>query len=264
MRRDNKGTGRATGSGSALTMGLALALLAGCASTPSGRAAADVALPDRGTLEAAALQALRGEDAARVRLAAEQWLAQDMRSPRAHLLLGAAHQLQDDPSLVDVAGSGFEAATRLGDAGPWPHYLAGVNLLRQQRPAAAADAFARAVMADPSAGWAHEGLATAAYLTGDLGLAIAAAERARDLGAFRCRGGRHRGRPLRVDQGTRGHCGLAVALIVRPARRPRPHWCRRSRSCSTSPCPASNLGFRARSGSLHNADPASRCSPSRR
>lgn len=181
MRRDNKGTGRATGSGSALAMGLALALLAGCASTPSGRAAADVALPDRGTLEAAALQALRGEDAARVRLAAEQWLAQDMRSPRAHLLLGAAHQLQDDPSLVDVAGSGFEAATRLGDAGPWPHYLAGVNLLRQQRPAAAADAFARAVMADPSAGWAHEGLATAAYLTGDLGLAIAAAERARDL-----------------------------------------------------------------------------------
>lgn len=182
MRSNDMGTARPTGSASTFALGLALALLAGgCASVPAGRQAAEAPLPDRASLESSALQALRGQDAARVRVMAEQWLAQDMRSPRAHLLLGAAHQLQGDPSQVDVAGSGFEAATRLGDSGPWPHYLAGVNLLRQQRPAAATDAFARAVLADPSAGWAHEGLATAAYLTGDLGLAMTAAERAREL-----------------------------------------------------------------------------------
>ena len=165
-------------------MSLLLALgvaMAGCATLPRSAAEAPVAREDRGTLQARAVAALKREDAVQARLAAEQWLAQDMRAPQAHLMLGAAHQLADDPAQADVAGSGFEAATRLGDSGPWPHYLAGVNLMRQQRPAAAADSFALAVMADPAAAWAYEGLAAAAYLSGDLALASASAAQARRL-----------------------------------------------------------------------------------
>lgn len=124
---------------------------------------------------------MRAGDAIQARQAAELLLMRDMRAPRSHLLLGAAHQLQDDPALTELAGSGFESATRLGDAGPWPHYLAGVDLMRQHRHDAAAEAFARAVMADPGASWAYEGLAAAAYLSGDLTLAQAASAQARRL-----------------------------------------------------------------------------------
>lgn len=165
-----------------VVVAMAITLLSGCSSLPSKRADTPLApLEDPATLQAQVVQAMRSGDAGQARKAAEILLMRDMRAPQSHLLLGAAHQLQDDPALVDLAGSGFESATRLGEGGPWPHYLAGVNLMRQQRHQAAAESFARAVMADPGAGWAYEGLAAAAYLAGDLGLAAAAAERARQL-----------------------------------------------------------------------------------
>lgn len=159
---------------------LAAALAGGCATTQRQAERAGPAL-DPVALQAQAIAAMRAGDATGARRAAELLLMRDLRAPRSHLLLGAAHQLQDDPAVADLAGSGFASATRFGDAGPWPHYLAGVGLMRQQRHEAAADAFARAVMADPSAAWAFEGLAAAAYLSGDLGLAEAAADRARSL-----------------------------------------------------------------------------------
>lgn len=162
----------------------AITLLSGCGGMPRREAPAavrDAAAPDRAALKAQALRAMRAGDAMQARQTAELLLMRDMRAPRSHLLLGAAHQLQDDPALTELAGSGFESATRLGDAGPWPHYLAGVDLMRQHRHDAAAEAFARAVMADPGAPWAYEGLAAAAYLSGDLTLAQAAAAQARRL-----------------------------------------------------------------------------------
>ena len=156
-------------------------LLSGCSSVPRKEAQAPLAPLDPLALQTQAMQAMRSGNAAQARKAAELLLMRDMRAPRSHLLLGAAHQLQDDPALVDLAGSGFESATRLGDSGPWPHYLAGINLMRQNRHDAAAEAFARSVMADPGASWAYEGLAAAAYLSGDLALADAAAARALQL-----------------------------------------------------------------------------------
>ncbi len=51
---------------------------------------------------------------------------------------------------------------------------------------------------------------------------------------------------------------------VKRARTPAPRWCRRSRSCWTSPCPASPRGSRARSGSPRRAGRVRRCAPSRR
>ena len=160
---------------------VAITLLSGCSSLPKQQVQASLTPLDPTALQAQAVQAMRSGDAGQARKAAEMLLMRNMRAPQSHLLLGAAHQLQDDPALVDLAGSGFESATRLGEGGPWPHYLAGVNLMRQQRHQAAAESFARAVMADPGAGWAYEGLAAAAYLSGDLGLAEVAAERARQL-----------------------------------------------------------------------------------
>ena len=160
---------------------MAITLLASCSSVPRKDAQETFAPADPVALQDQAIRAMRSGDASQARVAAELLLMRDMRAPQSHLLLGAAHQLQGDPALVDVAGSGFESATRLGEGGPWPHYLAGINLMRQQRHQAAAESFARAVMADPGAGWAYEGLAAAAYLSGDLGLAEAAAGRARQL-----------------------------------------------------------------------------------
>jgi|GEM_PF-1905471 len=62
-------------------------------------------------------------------------------------------------------------------------------------------------------------------------------------------------RHVRAEAG--GQAGL------RSGRTPAPRWCRRSRSCWTSPCPASPRGWHAGSGSLRSADPACRYAPSR-
>lgn len=164
-----------------LAVVFAFTLLIGCSSTPRRQAEAPLATHDPAALQIQAVHAMRTGNAPEARRAAELLLMRDMRSPRSHLLLGAAHQLQDDPALGDLAGSGFESAARLGDSGPWPHYLTGVDLMRQNRHEAAADSFARAVMADPSATWNYEGLAAAAYLSGDLALSDAAAGRALQL-----------------------------------------------------------------------------------
>lgn len=165
---------------------LAAAMLAtalvGCANAPGTRAPMQaVALADAATLQARAFAAMRGGDMVQARRDAEELLLRDMRSPRAHLLLGATHLLQQDPALADLAGSGFESALRLGEGGPWPHYLSGLDQLRRQQPVRAMEAFAKAVMADPDAPWAYEGLAAAAYQGGDLALAAAAVARARQL-----------------------------------------------------------------------------------
>ena len=56
----------------------------------------------------------------------------------------------------------------------------------------------------------------------------------------------------------------AIELRFKRARTPVWRWCRRSRSCWTSPCAASPRGSRARSGNPRRAGPARRCWPSRR
>lgn len=168
--------------GGAIALALALSASA-CSSVPRSPAAtAGTAVPaDRGTLLVQARTALEQGHGARAQALAEALLARDMRDPAHHLLLAAAHQIQDEASLLEVAGSGLEAAAHLGDAGPWPAYLSGINAMRERRHAAAQDAFARAVLAAPDAGWAYEGLAAASYLAGDLTLARAAAAQARRL-----------------------------------------------------------------------------------
>lgn len=172
-----------TGRRLAGAIALALALSAtACSSVPRRDAAAEApATVDRSQLLLQARHALEQGQGTRAQALAEGLLARDMRDPGHHLLLAAAHQIQDEASLLDVAGSGLEAAARLGDSGPWPAYLAGINAMREQRHAAAQEAFARAVMAAPDAAWAYEGLAAASYMTGDLALARASATRASAL-----------------------------------------------------------------------------------
>ena len=78
------------------------------------------------------------------------------------------------------------------------------------------------------------------------------------------------GRPARLTSagvgrvGTAGAGGPSALPALRAGRTPAPRWCRRSRSCWTSPCPAPPRGSRARSGSLRRAGRACRCWPSRR
>jgi tetratricopeptide (TPR) repeat protein len=157
--------------------------LAACASVPGNDAFRPQGaghLP-AGGLKQQALAAIASGDARQARRAAELLLLGDMRAPGAHLLLGAAHQLDEDPAMADLARSGFDASLRLGEGSAWPHYLTGLDALRRHQPGQAVDAFASAVMADPDAAWTYEGLAGAAYLAGDLVLAEAAALRAVQL-----------------------------------------------------------------------------------
>jgi len=155
---------------------LACVWLAGCA-TP----AADVepaAAPPLAQHVAQALRALaEGQGAAAVEVA-QRWLLSDPGSANGHLLLAAGHHLDSDPASADLAASGYSAARQFGGSAFWPNYLAGVAAFQRQQMDAALSHFADASLTEPEQPWGLEGVAAAAYASGRVGLALAAARRA--------------------------------------------------------------------------------------
>jgi len=128
-----------------------------------------------------ALKALRRGDAATARDAAQQLVLADPRSSQAHMLLAASYHLAGDAESLDLALSGYSAARQFAGSSVWPPLLAGMAALQRSRPEQAMEHFASAVLADPDQALAFEGLAAAAYATGQIELAQTAAERARQL-----------------------------------------------------------------------------------
>jgi Tfp pilus assembly protein PilF len=156
--------------------------LAGCASHPATKPAAAAAEPaeiaDAAITHETVMRALRQGDAQAARDIAQRLVLADPRNGRSHLLLAAAYHLSADPAALDLASSGYGAARQISANDVWANYLAGVAAMQTQRSPQALDYFAAAVMAQPDHLWALEGLAGAAYASGDVGLAQAAANRA--------------------------------------------------------------------------------------
>ena len=96
-----------------------------------------------------------------------------------HLLNGLAYQLESSsPQALELAQVGYDAAARFAEGYYWSEYCEGTLELAHRRYAAAADHFARAIREDPTRPEAFDGLASAAYLGGDLEVAWLASRRA--------------------------------------------------------------------------------------
>jgi Tfp pilus assembly protein PilF len=172
-----------------VTPGLALALsLAACSSvtTPSGAPgsalsgdqASGVAMASQRSKVIEALG--RGNVEKSTNLAADL-VSMDPQSSSSHLLLAAGYHLAGDPASLELAGSGYNAARQFAGSDPWPNYLAGAAAFQRRSPRQAMEFFAQGVMADPDNPFTLEGLAAAAYASGNLALSQAAATRAREL-----------------------------------------------------------------------------------
>ncbi|WP_051062573.1 hypothetical protein [Thiolinea disciformis] len=133
------------------------------------------------SLQTNTIAALKRSDAVAARQSAQQLVLANPRSYQSHLLLGASHHLAGDPASLDLAISGYEAAKQFAGSNVWPSMLAGMAALQRQEPKKALDYFSDAVLTDPQEALAFEGLSAAAYASGRIDLAQAAAERARKL-----------------------------------------------------------------------------------
>jgi tetratricopeptide (TPR) repeat protein len=156
------------------------------AALPQDGATARAAVPgapalSRPALREAVLAALARGDGESARDTAQDLVFRDPLSSSAHLLLAAGYHLHGDPAALDLAASGYGAAIKLAANEVWPHCLAGAASLRRNQPENALEHFAAAVLADPEHLYSLEGLASAAFITGQLPLAEAAARRAAAL-----------------------------------------------------------------------------------
>ena len=154
---------------------LAAGWLTGCA-TPA--ADGEPAAPPLAQQVAQALRALAEGQGAPAVDVGQRWLLSDPGSATGHLLLAAGHHLAGDPASADLASSGYGAARQFGGSAFWPNYLAGVAAFQRHQMDAALGHFAEASLAEPDQPWGLEGVAAAAYASGRVGLAQAAARRA--------------------------------------------------------------------------------------
>lgn len=165
-------------------------------------------------LRTAALAALRRGDAAAARDAAQQMVLTDPRSAHAHLLLAASHHLTGDPGSLDMALSGYGAAERFAGQNAWVSLLAGMAATERSQHRLALEHFAKAALADPEEPLAFEGLASAAYASGRLEMAEAAAATARRLHA----GSVPAWRVLTLAAAGKGDAGAARTLLAQAPR----------------------------------------------
>ncbi len=129
----------------------------------------------------AVLRAFQRGDSTLAQELAQRLVLADPRNGRSHLLLAAAYQLSSDPATIELAASGYGAARQMAGDDIWANYLAGTAAMQMNKPQLALEHFAAAVIAQPDHVWATEGVAAAAYASGDIALAEAAALRARFL-----------------------------------------------------------------------------------
>ena len=127
------------------------------------------------------IRELQRGDARKAHIFGQRLVLADPRSARSHLLLAAAYQLSANPADLDLAASGYGAARQLAGEDPWSSYLAGTVAMQMNKPGLALEYFSAALLARPDDIWAIEGVAGAAYASGNIGLAEAAAARARAI-----------------------------------------------------------------------------------
>jgi len=170
---------------------LAIALTCGltaCASfTDKDPARTSHNLPEQGrqaardNLLSDALAALAKGDSERSIALAQNMVMNDIRSAPAHLILAAGYHLSGGQPSLELAGSGYKTASQFAGQGYWSDYLSGVVAIQRHQEMQALEHFAAAALNAPDNAFVFEGLAAAAYLTGHLSLAEAAAQRTRKL-----------------------------------------------------------------------------------
>ncbi len=111
-------------------------------------------------------------------------LRDDPRNGDLHFLQGLSYHLDagsGDAAAGELAQVGYQSAVRFAPTNAWAHYFQGVLHLERRNAPAAMEAFAVAAAGEPDRPEPFLGLASAAYMTGDLSVAQPAADRARAL-----------------------------------------------------------------------------------
>ena len=121
----------------------------------------------------------RGDGAAAVPLLSEA-VSRQPRNGSNQSLLALAWQIQGNkrPQAMDMAQAGHDLARRIEPGQYWPSAMLGRIAFDQGKYEQATDHFARAALLRPTDPRAIAALAAAAYMSGDVGLASLAAERA--------------------------------------------------------------------------------------
>lgn len=164
-----------------LTFALTLLVFSGCASNPQlsfdgSPQRAGVAEP---LLEKGARLLARGDTATARRLLQDA-AAQDLTDPKRQTLLGLSYQAETGSGTdsLRLARVGYEAALTAAPGDYWAGMLAGRAAFELGDYRGATDRFAQVCLNHPSRAEPFAALAAAAYQSGDLSLALLAAERA--------------------------------------------------------------------------------------
>jgi tetratricopeptide (TPR) repeat protein len=112
---------------------------------------------------------------------AEELVLDDPKSATSHMLLGICYHALGDAASLDLANSGYNTSSQFAGQNMWPNYLAGLVAMQKQDPRQALEHFSKAAFASPDNAYVFEGLASAAYASGYLGLAEQSANRALHL-----------------------------------------------------------------------------------
>jgi tetratricopeptide (TPR) repeat protein len=140
----------------------------------------DLSSQDSDALASQAGAALQGGDSPRAIALLSELVARQPRNGSNQALLALAWQMRGDKDAqaMDMAQAGYDLAARAEPGQYWPAAMAGRVAFDQGKYDQAVDHFARATLLRPSDGRALAALASAAYMSGDAGLAALAADRA--------------------------------------------------------------------------------------
>jgi len=169
-----------------ISLVIAIVSINGCDSTPTksysvGRTAIHAPTQNLTNLQQAVVKSLREGQWDKAKTLAEELVLADPKSAQSHLLLGLCYHSLGDAVSLDLASSGYNASKQFVGQSMWPDYLAGVIAMQKKNPYQALENFSTAALAEPDNAFVFEGLAAAAYASGELVLAEESAKRALNL-----------------------------------------------------------------------------------
>jgi tetratricopeptide (TPR) repeat protein len=166
---------------------VALVSLAGCAQLPTQASNGQLPKMTQASAHIAqnkhneTIQLISSGQIEKAKALAEELVLADPKSATSHMLLGICYHAQGDAASLELASSGYNASSQFAGQDMWPHYLSGVVAMQKQNTQLALEHFSTAALAAPENAFVFEGLASAAYASGYLGLAEQAAHRALHL-----------------------------------------------------------------------------------
>ena len=169
-----------------ISLVIAIISINGCNSTPTksyvvGRTAVHAPTQNLTNLQQAVVKSLNEGQWEKAKSLAEELVLADPTSAKSHLLLALCYHSLGDAVSLELASSGYNAAKQFAGQSMWPDYMAGVIAMQKKNPYQALENFSTAALAEPDNAFVFEGLAAAAYASGELSLAEESAKRALNL-----------------------------------------------------------------------------------